>query len=595
MLSARIRAFLLGGGEGDGTVAGCVASSQSLVGLYEDTERGAARQRERDEALVSRVSAQHEHFHSVDVMAMLQRQRELELNLQFMQVIEALARLEASDDVDEIPRLVLLVQQHMPPRLPRQTATKRRLDTVVAAKRTSLLTSFHAQFEAHLSEAAEPGDTNLWSAFLLTARTWLLAYATTSLLPAVLSESPTRVVDLYQQEVLEEALLPLWGRFLFHLTAAREDSSQDQLLWTFGYARSHVELLCDLCGSLASGLLQRLCLGAYREAGAGHVVDKAVRFLRAHVAKIVLAHCGSSGGSAGAAGSGSKSDGDGDGGALLRVLESSLELDRFLSEQCPREGALTVTAVFCDAPAVFRLWLEADWAKLRALAEAVCFEADCVYRPAFSSAVDPPLSPLLLEGPRPRLFCYRGVYELLSLFVLASRRYELLPAAAQADLCGAVLEPLLLAAVGLVLLRVPSCQVLHAIYTCADLGPGGDGSMPAELSQLVAAAAYLDAALAASSVRAMSTCPERFAVRLAELNAWLPKHCTAREGGAIRREFEFSPYNLLVMVMPFPSSPPAVNQGLTRTRTGHMGDVVDAARAQTQTLLADLCRRWQEQ
>lgn len=589
MLSARIRAFLLGGGEGNGTTADCVASSRGLMVLYEDAERDAARQRERDEALVSRVNAQHEHFHSVDVLSMLQRQRELELNLQFVQANEALSRLEASDDVDEIPRLVLLVQQHMPPRLPRQTATKRRLDAVVAAKRASLLASFHAQFEAQLSEAAEPGDAHLWSAFLHTARTWLLAYSTTSLLPAVLSESPARVVDLYQQEVLEEALLPLWGRFLFHLTAAREDASQDQLLWTFGYARSHVELLCDLSGSLASGLLQRLCPGGYREAGAGHVVEKAVRFLRAHVAQILLTHGGGGGSSSsGGSGGGNKSDvGDGDGGALLRVLESSLELDRFLCDQYPRHDALTITAVFCDAPAIFRRWLEADWAKLRSLAEAVCFDADSVYRPAFASKAPTPL-----EGPRPQLFCYRGVYELLSLFVLASRRYELLPAAAQAALCAAVLEPLLLAAVGLVLLRVPSCQVLHAVYTCADVGRASvDGGMPAELSQFVAAVAYLDAALAASSVRAMWTCPERFSGRLEELAVWLPKHCTAREAGAIRREFEFSPYNLLGMAMPFPS-PAAANHG--QSRTVHMGDVVDAARAQIQGLSDDLCRRWRE-
>ena len=595
------------------TLSSTLAAAKRLVQLYEDARQRVETESQHQDALKARVREQYEHFHSVDIVGMLIKQKELEMQLQFEYASQALCRLEACQDVTELPRLVLQVQKHMPARLPRQTATKKQLDTIVSRKRETLLGSFHEQFESHLSDAATSttGDDaadsaqggqsiHMWSSFLGVSRVWLLAYSMVSLLPVVLGESASRVLDIYQQDILEEALLPMWGRFLFHLTAARDEASQEQLLWTFGYARSYVELLCDMCAQISQGgLLERLCPGAYREAGARHVVEKAVRFLRAHVAQIVLAHASGVDICGGCGSSGSSSS-----GGIMRVVEFSLELDHFLNQQCPgREPgeALTVTAVFCDAPALFRRWLEADFCKLRGLLEAVCFDAQSVYASAFSSAepsgagAEVEAKALTLARPPSRYFCYRGVYESLALFVLASKRYACLPAAAQAALSSAILEPLLAVALGLLMLRVRSCAVLHAIDSCEYLPlpfPPGSGSdmpdMPVELSRFVSTAAYLEEALAASSVRTLWTCPERFAGRVDEVRKWVPKHCTAREGGMIRREFEFSPFNLVVRVMPFPAAA-AAERAAERTC-----QIVDVVAAEAVGLSADLCRKFSE-
>jgi hypothetical protein len=169
-----------------------------------------------------------------------------------------------SFNISIIPHIVLNVLKHLPHKaLPTRSKLFQCLLHNTHALKKSLLSKFHEQFEM-LLEDHEDTSINVsarsdghkqhlklsWSQFLEHAREWLLAYAMVSLLPKLLSESDNMIIEGYQS-VLDEALMPLWGRFRFHLSFAVECGSKKQILWTFHYVRSFTELLTVLCQHLA--------------------------------------------------------------------------------------------------------------------------------------------------------------------------------------------------------------------------------------------------------------------------------------------------------------------------------------------------------
>lgn len=183
----------------------------------------------------------------------------LQCQIQLCTLAKALFELKRFKDVRDIPDLVHNLMGSLPKHLQSSCAIHKNIILTVTSMKEILLKSFHADFNAHLESNEDSEDAKeMWSNFLIVARDWLVAYALVSLLPILISDSRSQILEKYT-EALDEALTPLWGRFHFHLTSARESKSFEQFVWTFSYAKSFVSLLINLCTQLTvAGQLQDL-------------------------------------------------------------------------------------------------------------------------------------------------------------------------------------------------------------------------------------------------------------------------------------------------------------------------------------------------
>jgi len=640
MLKARLQEFLLLGvrrsTEGRAEAVESVSSIRDAAeGLLAEWSRGKAAEQARRDTLAAfhaSVKAEKEQLLSLDILGKYKQYRLLTIKIQLLQVADSLRRLKGYCDICEIPALVLEVYERVPRALPPHARINLMLKDIVAQLRLELLKQFHAQFEEHLNESntsdqqqqqqerSSSGISDagaVWVAFLSSAKDWLLAYALVSLLPAALSESQARVLELYQ-EVLDEALTPMWGRFRFHLTAAREDASEEQLMWTFKYAQSFLQLLYDLCSHITSagGRLQQLCEGNYHEAGQQHLTDKTARILRAHLAQVLVDHQPISS------------------SFCMQLVDKVLEIDLFLSKGGTQPSTLVCTVLY-DAREVHTTWLFADFGRVKDLVVKSCANLSQVFSSAFGSET-------LVEsehatttggggggggGGEEELYntssakpmrsrrrnehrCYKATYDLLSLFLLASERYRFLPPGSQDLFAEFVLEPVLATAVSLFLLRIRSDPVLWNIWhgmlpdSCRYLlvrvkneqkaqrnalfNPSSSSSStssspplinfrkyyPAELLEFVDAVSYFEASLNSSAGRLVRAKTGRFEDKWKETCSWLPRKLCGE-----RRELyetEFSPKHLALHIM----SPPSLLPSMTSASTaaGTVGFVVDPAR-----------------
>ena len=201
-------------------------------------------------------------FRSPDLVGKMQHYSLLKSQVQILILSQKLSDLQNFSHVRCIPDLVQNLMNSLPKNLQSSCKIYKNIITSVSVLKCTLLRSFHADFDAHLETNAESTDAKeMWSTFLGTARDWLLAYALVSLLPALISDSRNSIIEKYT-DALDEVLTPLWGRFHFHLSSARESKSFEQFVWTFSYAKSFLTLLIDLCTQLTStGQLQKLSSG----------------------------------------------------------------------------------------------------------------------------------------------------------------------------------------------------------------------------------------------------------------------------------------------------------------------------------------------
>jgi hypothetical protein len=221
-----------------------------------------------------------------------------------MCLAKSMHSLKGYKSVQDIPDLVFAVCDDVPQVLLGHSKIKMVVVNTVNEIKVDLLTHFHHLFEVHLIESqkaphqysqnidmgilasksgAKDGTSNndesnrdsghqqkqhaLWATFLTQARDWLLAYTLVNLLPTVLTETKSMVLEKFK-ETLDEALTPIWGRFHYHLQLGRESGSTVQLVWTFAYCRSFVSMLCDLSAEMTTaGSLQKLCNVDYARAG----------------------------------------------------------------------------------------------------------------------------------------------------------------------------------------------------------------------------------------------------------------------------------------------------------------------------------------
>ena len=233
--------------------------SQSLLSESQSFLNEESKIAESFEAILTKVSSYRSQIDDPDLLVKIQHYSSVQSQIQLLTLAKALNDLQKFSNVRDIPELVLSLMSTLPKHLQSSCKIHKNIITTVTNMKTYLLKKFHEDFNVHLESNEGSKDAKqMWSDFLIVARDWLVAYALVSLLPILISDSRSQILEKYT-EALDEALTPLWGRFHFHLKSARESKSFEQFVWTFSYAKNFVSLLINLSTQLTStGLLEKL-------------------------------------------------------------------------------------------------------------------------------------------------------------------------------------------------------------------------------------------------------------------------------------------------------------------------------------------------
>lgn len=277
-------------------------------------------------------------------------------------------------------------------------------------------------------------SSNSWEVFLRRARDWLLAYSLLSILPATLANGSSQSILEAFKDSLDVAFTPLWGRFFHHLNLSLDVKSKSQIIWTFSYAKSFIEMLLNLVAQITQAeQMNILAKLDYLQAAQMQIVEKANRFLRAHLARILTEELDPWENQFG-----------------MQIMEETLEFDDWLGVYA---SELRISDVFYDAKEAFHSWMHLEQSLIFTKLE------ECIKKEG--NAFDLILSHLG-DGQR-QINCYKILYELLSMFLLARERYSYFPKAAQIVLSDVILEPLLCFSLASLLFRIRSVPLLYDI------------------------------------------------------------------------------------------------------------------------------------
>lgn len=397
---------------------------------------------------LKRASNQEELLQRIH--AYLQKQHQLQLLI----LARAMQKLDRCTNILEIPELILSVKHSMPKVIVDGTKIKSLIDRVVSDTRSHLLKKFHCFFEEQLNEESlanitdpsmsrsHSGKRSMWEVFLRRSRDWLLSYSLVSILPVTLSTQSNQIVLEKFQDSWDEALTPIWGRFYHHLRMTRDSKSKNQIIWTFNYSRSFIDMLINLCKQITQAeQMQQLCANVdYTTAGIQQIVDKSLKFLKAHIAQVfVEMECNQS--------------------FLMELIEEIVEFDNwlfFVSEaRSVVAGSIRhgLAPIVYESKEIFHNWIN--------------LEQSLIYEQIHFATAAPSANPFDLhfctsmgssgtdrDNSVQTLTCYNSVYIVLSLFVNTRTRYSFFPVPAQWILSELILEPLLCSALGLLLYKI---------------------------------------------------------------------------------------------------------------------------------------------
>ena len=495
------------------SIQSAVAEYESMLASY-DNSIGIM------QAKLSDVKSITTQLDEENILLKLRKSLEIVTEIRILEVAQSVQNLQNYSTVQEIPSLALSCIRHLSVindgNHISSTEIYRYYSSVVEEVRARLLTAFLAFFEKQLNNSEEESLEGMdgvdvveeggWASFLHLARDWLLAYTLVSILPLASSsssQSEIRVLDKYRDS-LDELLVPLWGRYYFHLQLAQDSATSAQILWTFQYSLYFAKLLMNLCASMISstGDHLRVIMDAdYTLAANCHIIDKIIRFMRSHLAKILLA-CQT------------QAIASGDELAFSRIVvtlvEASLHFDvqtRTLETRNPSQ--ILLTHVLLDSPVTLNIWLKADHSYfLDSISSPSFTDANYVYGFQYlepnADSDDPDESAALSQGGNR---CYRGVFHTLSLLVTAFERYQYLTPAAMDSFSFFVLEPLLLYGMALFLFRARSDVVLRSIteerridelMALVTSSGGANVVLPWQLSELDVSAHYYTTCLQSS-------------------------------------------------------------------------------------------------
>jgi hypothetical protein len=390
----------------------------------------------------------------------------LKYKIQCLCISKALVNLAETQNILQLPTIIIEITQLCQFPIFERSRLFQFMMQVIKWKKEKLLLNFHQLFEEQLDAEIISNNNNnneddvniisdqkeMWLKFLERARSWLLSYALICILPGSLLRNASRIVQAFSL-ALDDALTPLWGRFYHHLKLGRESFSSNQIVWTFKYATSFLDMLHNLCRHMTTtnqmqqfATLHHMNFAILAEK---QVIDKAIVFLQAHVAGIFVAW----------------SRWEDDFG--LQLIDELIEFDHYLERYAPD---LFLSHVIYDSKVIFHEWLMCERSLLlRQLQETICSKLDSAFDLQFKQH-----NALLLEEEtefefkeNPSFFaspdqfqCYKSIYEILQLIVLASQRYAHFPFPAQSILSEVILEPLLCLSLGLFIYRIRTDQVL---------------------------------------------------------------------------------------------------------------------------------------
>jgi hypothetical protein len=439
--------------------------------------------------------------------------------IQLLLLVKAMKQLEHCSNVTDISSIILTITSKIPRFLPDRSNAKSMIVTIIQKKKEFLLKRFFSFFEEQfhdenknshlLSHAFDDNDNdsnedsrkgNSWELFLRKSRDYLLPFTLLSLLPSILfNESKQSVLEKFK-ESLDIALTPLWGRFYYHLKISIESKSKNQILWTFYYSKSFIEMIFNLILQITiNDQLNQLYELNYVEAAKILILEKSIKFLKAHIASIfvleLLPSTTSSSSSFPSVNVFSLPDISPSLSFQIQIIEEVLELNNWLFTyyyqnnfkdlNSPRsrnddEAILNcgkLTEVIYDSKEVFHSWTMTERNFILNKLSVNCLNENTAFS-IFSSSV--PVfyvddfayhvendiaysnADALLKGNH-QLQCYQSVYDCISLFLLLQSRYSSFPVHCQSILSEIILEPLLCFILGLLLYRIRSNKLLFQI------------------------------------------------------------------------------------------------------------------------------------
>ena len=406
-----------------------------------------------------------------------------QIRIQLHMLGSCLEELTACKDVSQVPGIISNLVQYIPDYLPTETIIAGKLLSTVKAVREFLVDDFHSHFEEHMGGQEDSTVTAdpavLWASFQATAATKLLGIFLVALLPCRVGDA--RLALERYADVLDHALTPLWGRFHFHLSHARQECSARQLAWTFRYARSFTEMCVALCGRVSgSSVLQQVWPEDYDAAARTHVFLKAGKFVRAHVAQVLATLFGASGVTEGRAAGATAAVGDHQaqwslGGAFSILVESCMDFDSLLQHLAPNPALLEYTSdTLFDARCARDAWMRMERAYFCDALAAVCKDEDSataetgVSRSKSHRAT--PFTSCFEKSPTSS--CYHIVVECLALLALANQRYAALSDRTRKAMVVVVMEPMMVGVLVAVLYRVRTHTSLKQLAAAAAPAPG---------------------------------------------------------------------------------------------------------------------------
>jgi hypothetical protein len=290
-------------------------------------------------------------------------------------------------------------------------------------------------------------------------------------------------------------------------------------------------------------------------------MDKASKFMRAHLAQIVVDFSPMSR------------------ELCMQLVEETLDLDEWMHSSAQRGissgsnsssattdkqrfAPLTVCEVLYDAKDMFHQWLQLEHRFFFFELRGKCKDAKKVFSFEFgmenaeSSRSDAntknSAEKAATQGDglsMTQLRCYQGVYDCMCLFFAACERYQHLPSAAQRAFSVCILEPLLCTALGLLLYRTRSSAVLYQISmgtyktgktsSASSKKPAGmstpgtaeAASAPKELVEFTDSACYLQTCLGNCARRSLSShsALQFRSLLWSELQSWMPQILISEE------------------------------------------------------------------
>lgn len=435
-----------------------------------------------------------------------------EYKIQLWTIVQLLGRLDKATNILDVPPIILELKDAAKFTILEKTKIYTCIQNTINTKKATLLEKFHRLFEEHLDSEIESDSSNetaqersqeniydyqkqIWHLFLQRSRQWLLAYALVSILPAVLIKSPKMILMRFK-EALDEAMTPLWGRFYHHLKMGRDSYSHNQILWTFKYAASFLEMVQSLGQHITAAdemtaILQpprssshpsssssggSIGKTDFKAAASAQVLEKALKFLNAHLASIFVAVS-------------PWEDGFG-----LQLVDEIIDFDHWMATFFATQGVTPpgfLAHVLYESKVFFHHWLLLEQSLIyQHFYDRVCISTDVAFIPKFCTILRTneedrknndnegnrgdysQSSRLSLNLHRERsvdvdvsarLTCYTALYDCLSMFLTSRQRYAYFPPAAQWILAEVILEPLLCVGLGLCLYKIRSDELLFPI------------------------------------------------------------------------------------------------------------------------------------